>query len=368
MCNSRSLLPFVLLFLGLTGLVQQGVAQAQSTSSNLLTAEAINQLQAKAQQGDPVAQLGLGKAYEDGNGISQSDKKALKWYLTAAEEGNATAQNRVGLMFGAGRGVEKDKAEAAKWFRKAAKQEAPKAMFSLGTVYYNGDGVGIDDVASYAWFLLSQSFGNENAADAVKRMKEEKGNLESEALEKIGDMYQRGDDLPQNSSEAIKWYRKAAENGAEAMQVKLASLLLLKGQSGTSNYAEALGLCERAATSHYAPGAACMGELYLGGLGIDQNFPMAAKWFGEAASSGNALAMLRLGQMHWKGEGLKQDKTAAYEFIYLAATSDLQEAKQEKERLEKELTPKELGKAKTKAAEWARQHPPLALRRNPPKD
>jgi TPR repeat protein len=58
---------------------------------------------------------------------------------------------------------------------------------------------------------------------------------------------------------------------------------------------------------------------------------MAAEWFG----SGNALAMLRLGQMHWKGEGLKRDKTAAYEFIYLADTSDLQEARQEKERLEK---------------------------------
>jgi TPR repeat protein len=237
-------------------------------------------------------------------------------------------------------------------------------MFNLGTVYYNGDGVGIDDVASYAWFLLSQSFGNEYAADAVKRMKEEKGNLGPEALEKIGDMYQRGDDLPQNSSEAIKWYRKAAENGGEAMQVKLASLLLLKGQSGPSNYAEVLGLCEKAAARHYAAGAACMGELYLGGLGVDQSFPTAAKWFVEAANSGNALALLRLGQMHLKGEGLKQDKTSAYEFIYLAGTSDLPEAKQEKERLEKELTPKELGKAKAKAVEWARQHPPLALQRH----
>ena len=74
-------------------------------------------------------------------------------------------------------------------------------------------------------------FGNGSATDAVRRIKEEKGNLESEALEKIGDMYQKGDDLPQNLSQAIKWYRKAAENGAEAMQVKLASLIL-QSQSG----------------------------------------------------------------------------------------------------------------------------------------
>jgi hypothetical protein len=50
------------------------------------------------------------------------------------------------------------------------------------------------------------------------------------------------------------------------VQVKVASLLLLKGQSGTSNYAEVLGLCEKAATRHYALGAVCMGELYLGGF------------------------------------------------------------------------------------------------------
>jgi len=363
MCNSRNLSTFVLLFLGLTGLVQQVVAQAQPTSSNLLTPEVINQLQAKAQKGDSVAQFDLGKAYEDGNGIPQSDKLALRWYRTAAEQGNATAQNRVGLMFGAGLGVEKDKLEAARWFRKAARQEEPKAMFNLGTVYYNGDGVGIDDIAAYAWFLLAQSFGNGYAADAVRRMKEEKGNLESEALEKIGDMYQKGDDLPQNLSQAIKWYRKAAENGAEAMQVKLASLIL-QSQTGTSKYAEVQGLCEKAATRHYGPGAACMGALYFDGLGVERNLPMAAKWFREAASLGNALALLRLGQMYWKGEGVKQDKTAAYEFIYLASTSNLQEAKQEKERLEKELTSKELGKAKAKAVEWGRQHPPLALNRN----
>jgi TPR repeat protein len=57
-----------------------------------------------------------------------------------------------------------------------------------------------------------------------------------------------------------------------------------------SAFAEVLGLCEKAAPGHYAPEAVGMGELYLGGLGIDQNFPMAAKWFGEAASSGNAIA------------------------------------------------------------------------------
>ena len=74
---------------------------------------------------------------------------------------------------------------------------------------------------------------------------------------------------------------------------------------------------------------------------------------------GHTIATLRLGEMYWKGEGVKQDKISGYEFIYLASTSDLPEAKEQKERLEKELTPKELNKAMDKAVEWSRQHPPL---------
>ncbi|MBV9180290.1 MAG: sel1 repeat family protein, partial [Acidobacteria bacterium] len=174
-----------------------------------------------------------------------------------------------------------------------------------------------------------------------------------------GDMYLRGDDLPQNAREVLKWYRKAAENGTEAMQIKLSNFLLTE----TSNYTEVHDLCQKAANRGYAPGAACMGELFMNGWGVDRNVSTAEKWFRKAANEGSALAILRLGQMYWKGEGLKRDRTSAYEFIYLASTSDLLEAEQEKERLEKELTPKELKKGKAKALEWSSQHPALVLHR-----
>jgi TPR repeat protein len=354
----------VVLFLGVICLVQEAVAQAPSLASNSLSPLEVNQLQTRAQSGDPIAQLTLGKAYEDANGVPQSDKLAVKWYRAAAEQGNATAENNVGLMFRTGHGVEQDKLEAVKWYRKAAKQENPSGMFNLGTAYYNGDGIGIDDVAAYAWFLLAQNFGSQPAAEATKHMKEAAGNLQSEAFEKIGDMYQKGDDLPQSLSEAVNWYRKAAENGAARVQIKLANLLL-QDQSGTSNYAEVHRLCEKATNLHSPQGAYCMGHLYEQGLGVQQDLSKAAKWFNEAANMGLAVAALRVGEMYWKGEGLKQDKISAYEFIYLASTSDLPEAKQQRASLEKELTPKELEKGKAKAVEWTRQHQPLVLKGKP---
>jgi TPR repeat protein len=178
-------------------------------------------------------------------------------------------------------------------------------------------------------------------------------------------MYQKGDDLPQSSSKAVDWYRKAAEDGEGRAQMKLASLLL-QGQSATSNYGEVHRLCEKAASLKFSPGAYCMGQLYEQGLGVERDISKAARWFSEAANMGLAVAAFRVGEMYWKGEGLQQDRISAYEFIYLASTSDLPDARQERERLEKELTHKEIEKGKAKAVEWTRQHQPLVLKGKPP--
>jgi len=361
MCKSECV-SSVILFLCMICFVQEAVTQVQSLASKPLSPAEISQLQTKAQEGDSTAQLKLGRAYEDGNSIPQSDNQAMKWYRAAAEQGNATAQVEVGLMFRLGA---QDKVEAVKWYRKAAKQENPDALFNLGAAYYNGDGVDSNIIAALAWFLLAQKFGSQPGADATERTKKEARTVESDACEEIGDMYQRGDDLPQNSTEAVNWYRKAAETGGARVQMKLASLLL-QGQSATSNYAEAHRLCEKAASLHFSPGAYCIGQLYEQGLGVDRDVSKAAKWFREAADLGLAVAAFRIGEMYWKGEGLQQDRISAYEFIYLASTSNVPEAKQEKERLEKELTPKEREQGKAKAVQWAHQHWPLVILKGKP--
>jgi len=359
MCKSERV-SSVVLFLCVICLVQEAVTQAQSLGSKPLSPAEINQLQTKAQAGDSTAQLNLGKAYEDGYGVLQSDKQAVKWYQAAAEQGNAAAQNNLGLMFRLGHGVEQDKLEAVNWYRKAARQGNPGAAFNLGTSYYNGDGVGVNLTTAYAWFLLAQKFGSLPAADATKRMAEEVPTLQSDAFEKIGDIYQKGDDLPQSSTEAINWYRKAVDEGASGAQIKLA-MLLLQGQDASSNYGEVHRLCEKAVAQHFSYAAYCMGQLYERGLGVERDLRKAVKWFTEAADMGLGVAVLRLGEMYWKGEGFKQDTVSAYAFIYLASTADLPEARQERERLEKELTHKQIEKGKAKAVEWTHQHHPLVI-------
>jgi len=365
MSGPQFTLSYVFVLLWVLCQAQQAATQQPSSSVGPPSPAEIPQLQAKAKAGDPDAQLRLGRAYDDGINVPRSDREAAKWYKAAAEQGNATAQDNLGLMFRSGRGVEQDKVEAVKWYSKAARQRNPAAMFNLGTAYYNGDGVGIDDVAAYAWFLLAENFGSQSAVDAVRHMKEEKGNLEADALEKIGDMYDKGDGLPQSRSDAIDWYRKAAENGTASVQIKLSNQLLRLGVD--SIYPEVHRLCDKAAKLRYPPGIYCMGLLYQRGWGVSRDPAQAAKWFGEAINMGYPAAMLQLGKMYWNGEGVKQDKIAAYEFVSLAAVF-LTEAKEEKEDFAKQMTPKELEKGQDRATKWVREHPPnqpLVLSRRP---
>ena len=58
--------------------------------------------------------------YENGQGVSQSYKKAAKLYRLSAEQGFDRAQFNLGVSYYTGSGVKKSKKEAIKWFRRAA--------------------------------------------------------------------------------------------------------------------------------------------------------------------------------------------------------------------------------------------------------
>jgi uncharacterized protein len=110
------------LFLILSGAF--GAVWSQSGAS-------IQELTRRAEAGEVAAQVELGRAYEDGNGVQQNDVEAVQWFRKAAEQGNAPAQNSLGVMYALGRGVERNREEAVRWYRKAAKSGLPKVCTTL---------------------------------------------------------------------------------------------------------------------------------------------------------------------------------------------------------------------------------------------
>ena len=66
----------------------------KSTKAAYQSADSLAQIRQAAEQGDVEAQVKLGAAYHNGEGVEQDFAEAVKWFRLAAAQGNAQAQNR----------------------------------------------------------------------------------------------------------------------------------------------------------------------------------------------------------------------------------------------------------------------------------
>ena len=120
----------------------------------------------------PAAQYNLGIMYDNGTGIGQDYKEAIKWYTIAATQGHADAQYNLGFMYAKGQGVKQDYKGAVEWYRKAAEQEFTKAQFNLGFMHSNGRGVKQDFVEVLKWLQLAAEQGFKDALNALDSMQQ----------------------------------------------------------------------------------------------------------------------------------------------------------------------------------------------------
>lgn len=88
-------------------------------------AAALPGLYARAEQGDPIAQLRLGVVHEKGLGVPQNFAEAARWYILAAEQGIAEAQFNLALMYRDGQGVSKSNMQAHFWLNIAQARYRP---------------------------------------------------------------------------------------------------------------------------------------------------------------------------------------------------------------------------------------------------
>jgi uncharacterized protein len=313
-----------------------------NTSAELPSAD-IPDLQKKADSGDAAAQYALGRAYELGQGVPASAEQAASWYRKAAEQKDGKAQNSLGVLYWIGNGVEKDKTEAVRWYRKAARQGNGNAMFNLGAAYYNGEGVSVNDTLAYAWFILSSETGNPGGQDAAKRSQEERPDRFNDACVAIGQMYEKGEDLPKSLDLAVAWYRKAATKGDGDAAISLASLYL-----NANDYNQARPWCEAAAKAKLPSGYYCLGYLHQHGSGVEANAKEAFRWYEQGARGGNRVAMQAVARMYENGEGTKPDHGQAFVWFLLAARAGNQDAMVEAKRIRSSMTEKEWRNTKKK--------------------
>ncbi len=96
-----------------------------------------------ADQGNAIAQVGLGSMYERGDGVPQDFVAAVTWYRKAADQGYPIAQRSLGLMYDLGRGVPQDYVQAHKWYNLAASRFAAWGKDNFDRAVKDRDGVAV---------------------------------------------------------------------------------------------------------------------------------------------------------------------------------------------------------------------------------
>ena len=128
-------------------------------------------------------------------------------------------------------------------------------------------------------------------------------------------MYARSLGVTYDGTEAVRWWRKAAEQGEASAQEEL-------------------------------------GTAYFFGDGVQRDHSEAAKWFRKAAEHGGIFAQTSLGYLYERGEGVPQDYALASMWLNLATAQGQPVAKTEMDRLAAKMTPNQIAEAQRLAREW----------------
>ena len=92
--------------------------------------------------------------------------------------------------------------------------------------------------------------------------------------------------------------------------------------------------------------------MHHAGRGALQSFPLALKWFEQAAQQNHAEAQYSLGAMYRNGQGVAVDKSKAYIWFNLAAAQGHERAGEARDNLLPALTPEQVLAAQKAAQEW----------------
>lgn len=99
--------------------------------------------------------------------------RAVADYRQAANAGDITSQYYLGRAYQQGKGVTRDYAQALSWYTKAASRGdhvASDGMVGLASLYEHGQGVTVDLPRASALYAQAAQLGNTNAQAALKRL------------------------------------------------------------------------------------------------------------------------------------------------------------------------------------------------------
>ena len=250
------------------------------------------------------------------------------YFSNAADKGRGSTEYQVGIMLSRGEGVSRDMEKALFWLREAASQGHVDAQIALGTLYAEGEGGTPQDKAEAVnWLLALAGQGNTDAQAVLKELEKDMATDTLPEEELLARAYAslEGKGVPQDKTEAARWFRKAAMKHNIDAQWQLATLCD-EGDGVPQDKAQAVKWYRKAAEQGLAKAQNALGVMYAKGDGVPLDKAEAAHWFRKAAEQGEADAQYRLGIMYADGDGLPQDTAQALEWLRKAGEQGVAEA------------------------------------------
>ena len=128
-------------------------------------------LRARAESGDPWAQINLGAAYDHGlGGVERDPPRAVIWYRRAAEAGIPEAQFNLAHCLASGRGTPRDDVEAFAWMQRAAEQGLTDAEYLTGVMLAEGIGTARDPTRARDWLERAAAKGLSHAREMLDEL------------------------------------------------------------------------------------------------------------------------------------------------------------------------------------------------------
>lgn len=128
------------------------------------------------------------------------------------------------------------------------------------------------------------------------------------------------------NKKAVKWFKKAAQNGCIPAQYNL-GLMYLTGRGVKQSEHEASQWFEMAALAGDADSQCEMGLLFARVSGVKDSEAMAARWFLKAAEQGHRVAQFNLARLYVRGAGVPKSMKIALKLFTLAAAQGDDDAK-----------------------------------------
>ena len=281
-----------------------------------------------AKKEHPKALYYLARMFEKGEHVNTDLNESLKYYQKSSKAGFGPASVFAGLQFDSGKQVKRDVERAFQYFELAIQQG------EISAYYFKGK-----------YLLSGELKGGRQIKEGIRCLETSAKKGYAPAQYDFGMLLMDGVDAPQNYEKGIYWLTEAAKKDNQKAQNKLAHCFY-NGTGVDVNMNSAYGWWRRAAEplNGASPSAEALmncGICNMTGKGAEKDNSRAEDYLLRASKLGLPHAQFCLG-IFYKDHGIK---IKSYAWLNIAATGKHNNAINEKNQLEKKMSPNEVREA-----------------------